>query len=201
MPYWTQGVVIFHVYEETNEKISISPETSYSITHQETKYTAFLTENGEQCRVFRTNLTFAFHDWLRTLLVQAAFSKVSVAIAIDDDWRVCSVRIGYSLPPDDVEYRAIFSACRRHHERQDRQERVRCTIVDKHPPNLGWHGPEALKSLNYLNHPTVKAARDIFGPDNIRFYGGGIPDVFLDAGGQATADKLEQLLDWSSTPT
>ena len=47
----------------------------------------------------------------------------------------------------------------------------------------------------------VKAAKDIFGEDNIRFYGGGIPEVFLDAGGRGTADKVEQLLDWSSTPT
>ena len=109
--------------------------------------------------------------------------------------------MGYSLPPDDVEYRTVFSACRRHHERQEPSQSVRCTIVDKRPPNPGWYGPEALKSLNYLNHPTVKAARDIFGERNIRFYGGGIPAVFLDGGGRATADKLEQLLDWCSTPT
>jgi hypothetical protein len=45
---------------------------------------------------------------------------------------------------------------------------------------------------------TVDAARDIFGEKNVRFYGGGVPNVFLD-GGQATAAKLEQLLNWSST--
>jgi hypothetical protein len=112
--------------------------------------------------------------------------------------------MGYSLPPDDVEYRAIFSACRRHHERQARQERdrgVHCTIVDKAASYPGWYGPAELKKLDFLKLSVVKAARDIFGKENIRFYGGGIPDVFLDAGGRATADKLEQLLDWSSTPT
>jgi len=60
---------------------------------------------------------------------------------------------------------------------QERGRGACCTIVDK------------------------AAARDIVGEDNIRFYGGGIPDVFLDAGGQAIAGKLEQLLNWCSTPT
>jgi hypothetical protein len=44
-------------------------------------------------------------------------------------------------------------------------------------------------------HP-VKAARDIFGEDNVRFYGGGVPNVFLE-GGQATDAALELLLNWS----
>ena len=46
----------------------------------------------------------------------------------------------------------------------------------------------------------IEAARDLFGEKNIRFFGGGIPEVFLD-GGRATADKLEQLANWDSTPT
>jgi hypothetical protein len=40
---------------------------------------------------------------------------------------------------------------------------------------------------------------DIFGKENVRFYGGGVPDVFLDKG-KATDAKLEQLLTWRSTP-
>jgi hypothetical protein len=39
---------------------------------------------------------------------------------------------------------------------------------------------------------------DIFGEDSVRFYGGGIPNVFLD-GGRATDTKLEYLLNWSAT--
>jgi hypothetical protein len=107
--------------------------------------------------------------------------------------------MGYSLPPDDVEYRAIFSACRQHEERGDGQ-RVRCTIIDKAPSYPGWYGHAELKRLDFLKLKVVKAARDIFAEDNIRFYGGGIPDVFLDAGGRVTSGKLEQLLDWNSTP-
>jgi len=106
--------------------------------------------------------------------------------------------MGYSLPSDDVEHRAIFSACRRRREGPDGQS-VRCTIVDKTLSNPGWYGPTELKGLELLKRPVVEAARDIFGEQNIRFYGGGIPDAFLDGGGQATADKLQQLLDWDST--
>jgi hypothetical protein len=107
--------------------------------------------------------------------------------------------MGYSLPPDDVRYRAFFSARRLRGERQVGGQPVRCTVVDKNQSNPDWYGPAALKSLDYLTLPVIEAARDIFGEKNIRFYGGGIPNVFLDGGGQATADKLEQLLDWYST--
>jgi hypothetical protein len=44
----------------------------------------------------------------------------------------------------------------------------------------------------------MNAARDIFGEENVRLYGGGVPDVFLDKG-KVTSAKLEQLLTWSST--
>jgi hypothetical protein len=101
--------------------------------------------------------------------------------------------MGYSLPSDDVRYRAFFSA------RRQRGERVRSTIADKAASYPGWYGPAELKRLDYLGLDVVKAARDIFGGDNVRFYGSGIPDAFLDGGGQVTADKLEQLLDWDST--
>lgn len=106
--------------------------------------------------------------------------------------------MGYSLPPDDVTYRAFFSARRQRGERRH-DDPVRCTIVDKNSSNPDWYGPAALKSRDYLKLQVVEAARDIFGKDHIRYYGGGIPNVFLDEGGRATADKLEQLLDWFST--
>ncbi len=107
--------------------------------------------------------------------------------------------MGYSLPPDDVTYRAFFSArCQR--ERQQNQP-VRCTIVDKYTSNPDWYGPGALKARDFLKRPVVVAAKDIFGEKNIRFFGGGVPNVFLDEGGRATTDKLEQLLNWSSSVT
>ncbi len=77
---------------------------------------------------------------------------------------------------------------------------MRCTIVDKNSSNPDWYGPDALKELDYLKLEVVEAARDIFGKDNIRYYGGGIPNVFLGGGGRATADKLEQLVNWSPYP-
>ena len=78
---------------------------------------------------------------------------------------------------------------------------MRCTIVDLETSNPDWYGPETLKARDFLKRPVVEAARDIFGEKYIRFYGGGIPKVFLDAGGRATTGKLEQLLNWSSTVT
>ena len=45
----------------------------------------------------------------------------------------------------------------------------------------------------------VVAAGDIFGEENIRFYGGGIPNVFLD-GNAVTEAKVEKLLTWTANP-
>ena len=75
----------------------------------------------------------------------------------------------------------------RHREQAGGREAVRCTIVGKTPSHPAWYGPAALKNLDLAEAPVVKAAEDIFGERNIRYYGGGIPEVFLDAGGRATA--------------
>ncbi len=101
------------------------------------------------------------------------------------------ILMGYSLPVDDVTYRAFFSARRR-------QGEVHCTVVNLDKSNQKWFGPAALKSKQFLNNEVIKAARDIFGENNIRFYGGGIPKVFLDENDQVTERKLEELLDWGS---
>jgi hypothetical protein len=63
--------------------------------------------------------------------------------------------------------------------------------------NPGDRGPAELKGHRHLGGETVKAAEDIFRKENVRFYGGGIPNVFLD-GGIATDAALERLLNWSS---
>jgi hypothetical protein len=102
--------------------------------------------------------------------------------------------MGYSLPPDDVTYRAFFSAsCQRHKGPND--QRVRCTVVGLDRDNPDWFGPTELK--HFPEASTVRAACDIFGEDNVRFYGGGVPGVFLDSGGRATDAMLERLLTWS----
>ena len=100
--------------------------------------------------------------------------------------------MGYSLPLDDVTYRAFFSARRQSSD-------VHCTVVDKDDKNPGWYGPTELEGrIGSLKESSpVLAARDIFGSDHVRFYGGGIPDVFLDRD-RATNAKLDQLLTWAS---
>ena len=103
------------------------------------------------------------------------------------------VFLGYSLPRDDVAYRAFFSATRRR-----REGPVRCTIVDKDEESPIWSGPAELRSRDLPPDSVVRAASDIFGPDNVRLFNGGVPNVFLDCGVASDA-KLEQLLSWSPT--
>jgi hypothetical protein len=103
--------------------------------------------------------------------------------------------MGYSLPPDDVIYRAFFSASRQRSKRRN-EPTLRCTVVGLEPNSSHWCGPAESQRLQV---DTVKAAIDIFGEGNVRFFGGGIPNVFLD-GGRVTEEALERLLDWSSTP-
>jgi hypothetical protein len=100
--------------------------------------------------------------------------------------------MGYSLPPDDVTYRAFFSA---RSQRETGEEQVRCTVVNKDTANPDWYAPEELKTRIFASGSPANAAREVFGDDNVRFYGGGIPEVFLDDG-VATDAKLEKLLVW-----
>ena len=108
------------------------------------------------------------------------------------------VLMGYSLPPDDVDYRAFFAARRR----RDPNKQVKCSVValsEEHRDD--WFGPSkclsALSNLDAGKPPrtTLEAAHDLFGGDNVRFYGGGIPEVFLE-GGRVTNAALDRLLTW-----
>ena len=107
------------------------------------------------------------------------------------------VLMGYSLPLDDVDYRAFFSARRR----RDEKHKVRCSVVvgtDFEPRWLG-HGDWSanLGDMDEGEPPrtTLEAARDLFGGENVRFYGAGIPNVFLN-GGKVTDSAVEELLTW-----
>ena len=102
--------------------------------------------------------------------------------------------MGYSLPQDDVTYRAFFSASRQR-EKSRSERSVQCTVVGFDPERPNWYGPADSQKLPI---ETVRAAVDIFGDGNVRFFGGGIPTVFLDSG-EATETALERLLDWSAT--
>ena len=103
--------------------------------------------------------------------------------------------MGYSLPPDDVELRAFFAA--------RRQSAVRCSVVAGPDGERRWLGPtewpSRLPAMDVGKAPrtTLVAAKDLFGKENVRFFGGGIPQVFLD-GGQVTEAAVERLLNWEA---
>ncbi len=107
------------------------------------------------------------------------------------------VLMGYTLPPDDVDYRAFLAARRR------RTGDVRCSVVVGKDCGRQWFGPSAWPAMlermpdGLAPRTTLEAARDLFGEDNVRFYGGGIPNVIVD-GGNVTDAAVERLLTWES---
>lgn len=103
------------------------------------------------------------------------------------------VLLGYSLPTDDVGYRALLAA----HRQENAREAVKCTVVDQKEGYERWIGPAELRKNRGLQEGTpVGAAQDIFGRDNVRFYGGGIPEVFCEQGA-VTNHAVERLLVWT----
>ena len=111
--------------------------------------------------------------------------------------------MGYSLPPDDVDYRAFFSAHRRR-DPDKPNDSVKCSVVNT-GGDRRWLGPSEwprkLAGMKEGEAPriTLEAARDLFGEENVRFYGGGIPQVWLDGGSNVTESAVERLLTWSES--
>ena len=105
---------------------------------------------------------------------------------------------GYSLPPDDVTYRAFFAARTRKitGRQKDSEPQVRCSVIGR---GLGcksrWLYPDELETRGELPK-AVKHARDVFNAENVRFFGAGIPDVFLEGGAGVTAHAVERFLSW-----
>lgn len=112
------------------------------------------------------------------------------------------VLMGYSLPPDDADYRAFFAA-RSRRNLGGSEEPVRCSVVGGREYGARWHGPHEwpslLSKIDRREPPrtTLEAARDLFKEENVRFYGGGIPNVFLD-GGAVTDTAVDKLLTWEN---
>ena len=105
------------------------------------------------------------------------------------------VFMGYSLPLDDVTYRAFLAARVRN---KQGQRPVRCSVVDKRDGcESRWLYPEDLQTNSDLPE-VVLAARELFRPDNVRYFAAGIPEVFLDGGGTVTAGSVDRLLRWES---
>ena len=105
------------------------------------------------------------------------------------------VFMGYSLPPDDVGYRAFFAARRS----RDSERPVKCSVVVGTKGDQRWLGPSELCDLGSIEcsaRVTLKAAQELFEKKHVRFYGGGIPNVFLD-GERVTDSAVARLLDWN----
>lgn len=145
-------------------------------------------------------LTYTQHT---TTIMQSNFKKTPPPFIqeIQNDLRVAVeaaehiILFGYSLPPDDVTYRAFFAA------RKKRGETVRCSVVAGTEYGDIWYEATEvdalLKGMKQNESPatTIQAARDLFGKDNVRFYGGGIPNIFCD-GNKANKEKFYQLINW-----
>ena len=150
-------------------------------------------------------LTYAHHT---PLLMQSSFKNIpppfledikrSLRVLVQEANHI--VFMGYSLPQDDVDYRAFFAA----RQRRDSDRRpVRCSVVVGTEGARRWLGPSALSDhrsagIGDAQQRTLKAAQDLFKTANVRFYGGGIPNVFLD-GGTVTDEAVGRLLEWEST--
>ena len=143
-------------------------------------------------------LTYAHHTSTR---MQSSFKeppppfldeiKRDLRVAVQNASHI--VLMGYSLPPDDVDYRAFFAARRGRH--RDPDDPVRCSVVVGRGHPSRWFGPSEWPAL--LPNETLEAARDLFGGENVRFYGGGVPNVFLD-GGSVTDYAVDKLLTWEN---
>ena len=111
------------------------------------------------------------------------------------------VLMGYSLPLDDVDRRAFFATRRR--LGHDSEKPVKCSVVVGRESEPRWFGPSEWPAMlsnmekGKAPRPTLEAARDLFGEENVRFYGGGIPNVFLD-GDRVTDSAVDKLLTWES---
>ena len=106
---------------------------------------------------------------------------------------------GYSLPPDDVTYRAFLAARVDKAPRNGKSSgsRVRCSVVGFEATfgNRWWY-PNDLDTCGTLPD-VVKHAREIFGVENVRYFGGGIPNVFLDSRRIVSNDAVNKLLKWA----
>ena len=108
-------------------------------------------------------ITFAHHT---QLVMQSSFKPrpSSFIEEIERDLRAVTMQadhivfMGYSLPPDDVTYRAFLSARRQ----RSAPHEVRCTVVDKDRGDPAWYGPAELKEKvsTLPEFSPVRAARD-----------------------------------------
>lgn len=147
-------------------------------------------------------LTYAQHA---PMIMQSSFKgppppfldeiKRDLRVAVQEAHHV--VLMGYTLPQDDADYRAFLAARRR----RSPGEPVKCSVVVGRDGQRQWLGPrEWLAKLPKMTQgeaprTTLEAARDLFGEENVRFYGGGIPNVFVESD-HVTDSAVHKLLTW-----
>ena len=172
-------------------------------------------KNDEECSKWRwgevdaracvhcKTLTYAHHT---PLVMQTSFKTApppfleeiqrEMRVVVQDANHV--VLMGYSLPPDDVTYRAFLAARipKSSGHGEDAEEQVRCSVIGKEDGyESRWLYQDELDTRGKLPD-AVMHARDVFKAENVRFYGSGVPDVFLDGGAGVSADAVERLLTW-----
>lgn len=107
------------------------------------------------------------------------------------------VLMGYTLPADDVIYRSVLAA----RQKRGIWKRPCCSVIvgqQQDAPD-GWLAGRQLTEYLERNSGssfarTIRAAQEIFDPDQVRGYARGIPQVFLGADGHACYDKIRELL-------
>ncbi len=163
--------------------------------------------DAREC-VHCNQMTYAHHT---TTLMQSNFKAKppSFIEEIERDLRVATqaanhiIFMGYSLPPDDVAYRAFLSARK---QRPNKNNQVlRCSVVVGQGLGERWMYPQDIDEImepkcadKSPHHTTLESARDIFGRDNVRFYGHGIPQVFC-MHNQVSRQAFQKLFNWEET--
>ena len=160
--------------------------------------------DARRCVHCRT-LTHAHHS---PLLMQSNFKSPPPPFVeeVQRDMRVVLekadhiVLMGYSLPRDDVTYRALLAA-RQRRAGDARNNTVRCSVVVGHGGAARWAGPGEWPAMVQSQRPdgqpreVLESVSELLGKENVRFYGAGIPQVFME-GGDVTSAAVERLLVW-----
>ncbi len=178
---------------------------------QDRHFESWLENDKERCRwhmgevdvracVHCRHLTYAHHT---PLMMQTSFKTAPPPFLeeIQREMRVVVqeakhvVLVGYSLPPDDVTYRA-FLAARIRKSSEHGEDAVRCSVIGKEVGyESRWLYPEELDTKGRLPD-AVKHAREVFQAKNVRFFGSGVPDVFLDGAEGVSQSAVERVLTW-----
>ncbi|MEG6585125.1 hypothetical protein [Dendrosporobacter sp. 1207_IL3150] len=111
------------------------------------------------------------------------------------------VMMGYTLPSDDVIYRSLLSARQKRYKGKGPYCSV---IVGKHDnaPDCWLCGEELSDYMQRIRNQesessfvkAVEAAQEIFGPDRVRGYARGIPNVFINERGMTEKGRVIELL-------